>query len=239
MTGPSEEQTANSTSPAAEPHFLEDDDVSQAFKTMLHEFERETDRGAVLVAADIVGSHLALVIEELAPAAFTSKRLRELLNYPGLLSNLAARADVALMAGFIEVNAHASINTLRQLRNAAAHSQNAFRLKDNLPILRKISDLGPGVVVGVNQFANEAVIVPYLEALLAHGRKLELEIGRNLFPDGMAILDELRNHPEAMEALEERALRTELAFAIWILLGMVAHRRKWLKAKRLEPAVEA
>jgi len=216
-----------------EPHFLDDPDVSDAFTTMLQEFAGESDRGAVLIAADIVSAHLAVVIRALAPAEFGAKRLREMMSYPGVISSLAARADIALMAGFIDATAHRSINTLRGLRNTAAHSQAGFRLKDNLDVLRKISDLGPGVTAGVNRSAIEAVVTPYFDSLLDKGLEMERETGRNLLPDRATILAKLREHPDAMEALEERALRTELAFAIWLLLGSMAHKRKGLVASRV------
>jgi hypothetical protein len=213
-------------------HFLDDPDVSQAFAKMLQEFASESDRGAVLIAADIVAAHLEVVIRELAPNEFGPKRLREMLNYPGVISSLAARTDVALMAGFISPVAYHSINTLRGLRNNAAHSQGGFRLKDNLDLLRKISDLGPGTTVNVNQFAIEAVVTPYFDSLLNKGLEMERETGRNLFPDRTTILATLREHPDTMEALEERALRTELAFGVWLLLGLIAHKRKGLVATR-------
>jgi DNA-binding transcriptional regulator YiaG len=41
--------------------------VDEAFERMLQEFSQETDRGAVLIAADIVSAHLAMAIEVLAP----------------------------------------------------------------------------------------------------------------------------------------------------------------------------
>lgn len=217
---------------ATEPHFLDDSDVSDAFSTMLKEFASESDRGAVLIAADIVAAHLEIIIRELAPAELGAKRLKGMLNYPGAISSLAARTDVALMAGFIDPVAYRSINTLRGLRNNAAHSQGGFRLKHNLDLLRKISDLGPGTTVGVNQFAIETVVTPYFDSLLNQGLEMEQETGRNLFPDRATILATLREHPDSMEALEERALRTELAFAVWLLLGLMAHKRKSLVASR-------
>ncbi len=91
--------TSPEASAAGEPHFLDDPEVSKSFERMLEEFSRETDRGAILVAADIVAAHLEKAIEELAPNSLKPKRVKELLNYPGPLSTFAARADVAFIAG--------------------------------------------------------------------------------------------------------------------------------------------
>lgn len=102
-----------------EVHFLADPDVAGAFERMLDEFSRETDRGSILIAADIVSAHLERIIAVLAPEKFTPKRIKSLLNYPGPLSNFAARADIAFMADFVGDTAHRSIDLLRGLRNKA------------------------------------------------------------------------------------------------------------------------
>jgi hypothetical protein len=98
---------------------------------MVKEFSDESDRGAVLVAADIVSNHLGILIRDLAPKLLKAKRIIGLLNYPGLLSTFAARADVAFLAGYIDDTAHRSSGLLRKLRNEAAHSQEGFRLKEH------------------------------------------------------------------------------------------------------------
>jgi len=234
MDGSNEQTEPEPATTADEdPHFLDDPDVSQAFRTMLEEFNHESDRGAVLIAADIVAAHLSIVIRELAPPELTPKRLKEMLSYPGMVSSLASRADLAFMAGFIDHTIHQSISTLRTLRNNAAHSQGGFRLKKNLEVLRKISDLGPGIAVGVNRFATETVMTPYLDGLLERGREMEAQTGRNLFPDRATVADEVLKRPDTLASLEQRTLRTELAVAIWLLLGSIAHKRKAIKAQRL------
>lgn len=47
------------------------------------------------------------------------------MRYPGPLVSFSARSDIAFLAGFIDGNAHGSIDKLRKLRNGAAHSQSA------------------------------------------------------------------------------------------------------------------
>lgn len=215
-----------------EPHFLADPEVAGAFERMLDEFSRETDRGSILIAADIVAAHLEKVILALAPEGFTPKRIRGLLNYPGPLSTFAARADVAFMAGFIGDTAHRSIDLLRGLRNKAAHSQGAFSLADYRDTLRAICDLGPGTAAGVNRFAAELILRSVVDDLLKRGIETEAEIGNNPFATPAAIIDELSARPEHMKLLENRLPRMELAFGIWILLGLITHQQKALLARR-------
>lgn len=129
---------------AEEIHFPAVPEVVGAFDRMLDEFSRETDRGAMLIAADIVAETLGSVIEALRPDAFEAKRLKQLMRDPGSLASFSARADIAFLAGFIDDNAHGSIDKLRKLRNSAAHSQAAFSLLNYRDTLREICETGPG-----------------------------------------------------------------------------------------------
>lgn len=208
-----------------EVHFLSAPGVADAFERMLEEFSRETDRGAVLIAADIVADTLGSIIDESRPAEFGKKRMKQLLGYPGLLATFSARSDVAFIAGFINSNAHASIDKLRKLRNHAAHSQGSFSLANHREILRGISDLGPGVSGAVNRFATEALVRSVVDNLLNAGVRIEEEIGSNPFSTPAEALDELQKRPDAMEKLEGRLPRMELALAVWILLGLIKHKQ--------------
>jgi len=213
-------------------HFLADPEVSGAFERMLDEFSRETDRGAVLIAADIVSAHLEAVIRALAPGTFRPKQLKQMLSYPGLLSSFAARADVCHFAGFVDANAYGSITILRGIRNKAAHSQGTFKLADHRDRLRELCDLGPGTATAVNRFALDFMFQNLMASLRERGVELEAEIGRNPFSSPKEIIDEVEKHPDAIAQLEERLPRMELAFGVWLLLGLIAHRRKIMEAER-------
>lgn len=205
-------------------HFLDVAPVRDSLDLMLREFTRETDRGAVLIAADIVSAHLKDVIESLKPVEFAEKRIKELFRYPGLLASFSARADIAFLAGFISETAHGSIDRLRRLRNKAAHSQFGFSLSAYLPELREITDLGPGVPVEVNRMANQFIIDNVVHEMTERGLALETEIGRNPFSTPGEILDELSKRPEVMKKLGDRLPRMELAFGVWLLLGLLRHK---------------
>lgn len=205
-------------------HFLDVAPVRDSLDLMLREFTRETDRGAVLIAADIVSEHLKDIIESLKPAEFAEKRIKELLRYPGLLATFSARADIAFLAGFISDTAHRSIDRLRKLRNKAAHSQAGFSLSDHLPALREITDLGPGVPVEVNRMAGKFIIDNIVHDLTGRGVALEAEIGSNPFSTPAQIIDEMSKLPDVMKKLGDRLPRMELAFGIWLLLGLLRHK---------------
>jgi hypothetical protein len=222
--------TDDSKDPSEEQNFLADPTVAGAFGEMLDEFAHESDRGAVLIAADIVSNHLGAIIEELAPELLQTK-IKNLLNYPGVLSTFAARADIALLAGYIDRTAYRSIDLLRKLRNDAAHSQNAFRLTAHRKTLQDLYDLGPGTATAINRFASELILRSFVEAGLATGIDLEPKLGNNPFSTPKEVLDYLQGHAKAKQIFQDRVPKTELAFGVWILLGLISYRRKTLTQK--------
>jgi hypothetical protein len=228
MSDEPREAADDAAAESGEKHFLDDPEVGEAFERMLTEFARETDRGAVLIAADIVSAHLEAIIRALAPASFQKKQLQQMLSYPGLLATFAARADLCHMAGFVNATAYRSVSILRAIRNKAAHSQSSFRLSDHHDRLRELCNLGPGTALAINRFALDFMFRNLVESLKQRGVELEAELGHNPFSSPADIFEQLEKHPEAMAILEERLPRMELAFGVWLLLGLIAHTRKKL-----------
>jgi hypothetical protein len=119
----------------------------------------ESDRGAVLVGL----AHLDSQIQQLLSAKFRSasglyvdgleleefpddlvglsrlqeKSARKLLEYPGPLSTVAARQDLALSLGWISGDVFHDLTQLRKLRNKVAHSTDLVHLFDD-PEIRKL-----------------------------------------------------------------------------------------------------
>jgi len=220
----------------SEPHFLADPDVAEAFRRMIDEFSRETDRGAILIAADIVATHLGQVITDLSPEAFKKKRVKSLLNYPGPLSTFSARADIAYMSGFINDTAHRSIDLLRKLRNKAAHSQEAFNLQEHRATLREMCDLGPGIASAVSLFALDTIMDSFIDSLMTRGVNLETQLGSNPFSTPAEVIDHLASRPDVIATLENRLPQMELAFGTWLLLGLLSHQKKGRTGQRRKTA---
>ncbi|WP_072389405.1 hypothetical protein [Hyphomicrobium sp. CS1BSMeth3] len=215
-----------------EPHFLSEPEVAQALERMLNEFQRETDRGAVLIAGEMVSAQLAAEIRALAPPELRGKRINELLKYPGFLSSFSARCDVALLAGFIDASAHRSTVVLRRLRNDAAHSTDAFSLAVHRERLMQMCSLGSGVAASVSEFAAKSVLDDVVYRLKQRGMTLENEIGRNPFSSAAEIFEHLSVRPDLMAVLDERMPKMELAIGVWLLLGLIVHQGKRRRAER-------
>jgi hypothetical protein len=114
------------TDETAEKHFLDHPEVNELFDSAINSVVGESDRGAVLVAAAYVDMHLRRLFEQLAPDDMSRRRLKEILDYPGTLSSLASRADVAYVTRLIGKSLYEAIGHLRRIRNAVVIVPIAF-----------------------------------------------------------------------------------------------------------------
>jgi DNA-binding MltR family transcriptional regulator len=130
-------------------HFLDHLGVKELFSAILTTMVAGSDCGAVLVGTAHVDNHLRRLFERFAPDQMGQKRREAVLNYPGPLASLSAKADVAFFVRLINAKLHAAIHHLRQIRNGVAHSPESFRLADHATQLRGMYNLGPGVPMAI------------------------------------------------------------------------------------------
>jgi DNA-binding MltR family transcriptional regulator len=81
----------------------------------------ESDRGVMILAATLVEDALLTVLERTVKCPNGEMR-NAIFTNDGPLASFSRRIDFALALGAITKNYHQSINTIRFIRNAAAHS---------------------------------------------------------------------------------------------------------------------
>lgn len=81
----------------------------------LHEFNKESDRGAVLNAAAVLDDWLAKVLQSFLADNKSSKELLEGFNAP--LGTFSAKAAAAHALGLIQDNEYKEITIIRKIRN--------------------------------------------------------------------------------------------------------------------------
>jgi hypothetical protein len=109
--------------------FKSDPDVMRVFNEDMWVMMGESDRGAVLVGMSIIDQHLRKLLERGLPDEMPSNVVkRRLFEYPGILSSVSAKADVARAMRRIDKTLYESITWLRKLRNQLAQnlSRSAF-----------------------------------------------------------------------------------------------------------------
>jgi len=95
-------------------------DLCKDTKRFIKDIQNEPDRSVPIVAVAFLDD----VLKQLLEAYFIDDRqtVKQLLEYPGALSNFGARADTAYCLGLIPPKAYKDIVQIRKIRNKFSHS---------------------------------------------------------------------------------------------------------------------
>jgi hypothetical protein len=88
----------------------------------------ESERGAVLIGGNEIDERLEKLITEILPNKSKSYKSR-LLNYPGPLSSFSGKIELLYAFRIFDKRLYESLNTLRKIRNDAAHSSKLFSIQ--------------------------------------------------------------------------------------------------------------
>ena len=81
--------------------FLDHPEIEQLFASIFSDLVSESDRGAVLIGTSHVDFHLRRLFETVAPKSMSRRKLLRILEYPGPLSSLSAKANIAYLTRLI------------------------------------------------------------------------------------------------------------------------------------------
>jgi hypothetical protein len=207
-------------------HFLNHPETTQLFASVFSTLVEESDRGAVLIGTAHVDLHLKKLFQTIAPQSMSRRELARVLEYPGSLSSLSGKADLAYLTRLIPESLHEAINHLRGIRNDVAHHPDSFRLAEHEQQLRRMYELGPGVPAAINRWAGDAIIYTAVKNILGVKDPVSEEVA---FANPQEALDYLAESPEIITALDERRPRYELALGVVLICGMIVFYRERAK----------
>jgi len=188
------------------------------------EIVRESDRGAVLITAEVVNQALEKRIVGGLPAFLSTKKQKtDLLSFNGLLGTFSSRIKFAALKGWIGEVPFNAVEALRQLRNDAAHVDAPFALSDDRSkaLLTRFLETGTGVAVKIHSINIEVLLLDYLERLRTRGAELEADLGRNPFETNAMIYEELQRQPDWQRPLEQRIPKLNLAIGAYLFVGLL------------------
>ncbi len=194
-------------------------DVAKLFDELFPVLVDESDRVAVLIAAAQVDNELRMLFEQIAPTDFGKKKVADVLEYPGVLSSLAGKADTARITHLISKRVYDAIYHLRKLRNDLAHTRESFSLKEHEERIRKVYELGPDLPQGINRLACEMMVDWLMHTALQ--MKNPLDENMPAFASPREVLDYLAAKPALMAPLEEKRPRWELALGVTLLCASI------------------
>jgi hypothetical protein len=197
---------------------LENPEIRKLFSELAPVLIAESDRGAVLIGTAHVDEHLKEMFHSLMPAGMPKADKRKLLRYSGALGSLGSRIDIAYSTRLINQNLYASLNTLRKVRNDAAHAAEPFDLKTQEHRICKLYDLGPGVSGFVNRSSLELLLQIKTDAMLCMKDEIN---GEPCFKTPQEVINYISSSEELLHIFQEQALRLELAIGICIICALL------------------
>lgn len=199
-------------------------EVLEVINTTLNVLVGESDRGAVLVAAELINNTLGQFLQDIFPPEFKSSSL---LKYPGPLSTLSARADAVYAFRLVGKNIHHVISLFRHVRNNAAHSFSDFTLDGQSQRLQEAYTELVNPWTSIDKLAVQLIV----EKLFRWVKADEDGTWREMYDQGVfsnphEVLKELvksqRKH------LEAHRPKFHLAVAVSLLCALIVYHKKKL-----------
>jgi len=116
-------------------------EFNETFNDLFGKLLNESGRGAILIGTTCVEDHLDNFILRILPKnskTYTSR----LLKYPGPLGTFSGKIELLFAFRLITERFYKALNSLRKIRNMAAHSSNDFNLADTK--IDEIFNIGDG-----------------------------------------------------------------------------------------------
>jgi hypothetical protein len=197
---------------------LANQEISKLFSQLAPILITESDRGAVLIGTAHVDERLKDLFDSLMPAQIPKAEKKNLLRYSGALGSFGSRIEIAYATRLINQNLYASLNTLRKVRNDAAHTSEPFDLKAQEERVCKLFDLGPGVPGFINRSSLELLLHIKTNAMLSMKNEFN---GEPCFETPQEVIEYISSSDNLMDIFQGQALRLELAMAICIICALL------------------
>jgi hypothetical protein len=185
----------------------------------------ESGRGALLIATSYTEEYLTKLIEEALPVEITINHRNKLFFYPGPLSSLSSKIELAYCFRLIDKEIYECLNALRKIRNDAAHSRSEFALHELTEKLISVYNMGPGVYTLINELSTKFVVKQRIEGveriLIEHGFSEK---------DKEKKLMELFSSPERIEEVKRAIPFWELRLGVCLLCFLLLDQKDKLAA---------
>src|ERR1700740_2379718 len=190
---------------------MEDPKTPELNFEFIYKLTNESERGAILIGASKIEDYLKELILKVIPSHNKDYKNR-LLDYPGPLSSFSGKIELTYAFRIIDEQVYNSLNTLRKIRNEAAHSDELFSLQENKKRLEKIYNFEDGFPEVVHNLALKHMIVMKKEVIRkAFAEKNLQEI------DHEKLWNERFPNPEENESLQEKLTIWKLAYGLTFL----------------------
>lgn len=192
-------------------------EIREIFKHLFDTLLNESERGAIIIGTAKVEEQLSKFIEKILPND-SKKYKKKLLEYPGVLSSFSAKIELAYAFRLISENLYTSLNSLRKIRNEAAHSSNSFSIAEVRTRFEEIFDLGPSMPIFIRNQAMKFMVELKLE-------NIERAFDEHNLTDEekREQLKSLVENKKLMDSVEKQVPRWELIYGLSLICGIIKH----------------
>ena len=204
--------------------FMGHPEVTELLNELFPLLVQESDRGAVLLGVSYIDAQLSGLFNAICPDGLSNNRRKEMLGYPGTLSTLSGKLDVAYVCRLLPVGVIEPIRTLKKIRNDVAHKVEAFKLaewEDALQTMMRA--IGENVDLMIKYTTIQAAYTSLIQKLCS--TEHPLDEGRMLFDDPESAAKHISESDEIKEIVESNRPRAELAIAVGIVCGLIVFHR--------------
>jgi hypothetical protein len=198
---------------------FEHPDVIELYKNLSERIFAETGRGAILISTSFVDEQLTNLILSVLP----SSKSKNLLNYPGPLSSFSAKIELSYAFRLIDENTYDRLNSLRKIRNDAAHSSSPFDLNEIKSRLDGVYKIAPSMPSEIRNIAMNIFIKSKIYQMEVHFDNLGLSSDEK-----KAKIEEMFGEKEALDIMEKQIPHFELLVGICFLCALIIFQKEKL-----------
>jgi len=191
---------------------LTEQEFAELSVDFLIKITNESERGAVLVGGSKIDEYLENLVIKILPVKSKSYQSR-LLNYPGPLSSFSGKIELLFAFRIIDEKLYNSLNSLRKIRNDAAHSSKDFslqKIKNKLDLIYDFED-------GFKNAAKELAFKNLIQFKKDNLRKAFIEKGFADQFDYETMWHEKVPDPESNETIQEHLTVWKFSYGLVFL----------------------
>lgn len=124
---------------------FDDPNAKEAFEAIVTRVLPESDRGAALVAGELISEQLLRTLKGYFPTDIPKTLREDLTDGTGALATFSSRIAISYALRLITREVRSAADLLRRVRNDAAHVTKRFNLRDHSDRLREVYNQLGGV----------------------------------------------------------------------------------------------
>jgi len=107
------------------------------FDDTLAQLNDESDRAKILLLSAILDDLLTYRLENCIKVDLTNEDFKHIFRFEGPMGTFSSKTELAYVFGFIDIKTAKQLNTMREMRNACAHSM--YTLSFDVPELANVA----------------------------------------------------------------------------------------------------